>query len=77
VRPAGPPGPGSAPPPPLPRSGAPPPPHANGRPAADFSTLPPAIAESLARLAGRQAAPAARDVAESDAGGPAKEPPQP
>ena len=71
--------PAAAPPPPLP-SAAPPPtaPRPNGRPGADFSALPPAIAESLARLAGRQtAAPVARDVAETDGSGPANKPPQP
>jgi len=53
------------------------PPRPNGRPGADFSTLPPAIAESLARLAGRQtAAPVVRDVAETDAAGSATKPPQ-
>jgi EAL domain-containing protein (putative c-di-GMP-specific phosphodiesterase class I) len=66
-------------PPPLP-SAAPPPtaPRPNGRPGADFSALPPAIAESLARLAGRQTAPpVTRDVAETDSAGPANKPPQP
>ena len=66
-------------PPPLPRTAASPaaPPRPNGRPGADFSTLPPAIAESLARLAGRQtAAPVVRDVAETDAAGSATKPPQ-
>jgi len=71
--------PAAAAPPPLPRSAPPPaaPPRPNGRPGADFSTLPPAIAESLARLAGRQtAAPVARDVADTDAAGGASKPPQ-
>ena len=70
-----------APPPPLPRTAPPVPPapaRPNGRPGADFSTLPPAIAESLARLAGRQGtAPVARDKAETDSTGPANKPPQP
>jgi hypothetical protein len=70
-----------APPPPLPRTAPPVPPapaRPNGRPGADFSTLPPAIAESLARLAGRQGtAPVARDKAETDSAGPANKPPQP
>ncbi|RPI43870.1 MAG: hypothetical protein EHM67_04575 [Hyphomicrobiaceae bacterium] len=68
------------PPPPLPRPAAPlptAPPRGNGRPSADFSTLPPAIAESLARLAGRQAtAPVARDAAETEGTGSANKPPQ-
>ena len=68
------------PPPPLPRPAAslpPAPPRGNGRPSADFSTLPPAIAESLARLAGRQAAaPVARDTAETEGTGSANKPPQ-
>jgi diguanylate cyclase (GGDEF)-like protein/PAS domain S-box-containing protein len=78
ARPGAPP-PAAPPPPPLPRAAAPAPapPRPNGRPGADFSTLPPAIAESLARLAGRQtAAPVARDVAESDAASSATKPPQ-
>jgi diguanylate cyclase (GGDEF)-like protein/PAS domain S-box-containing protein len=77
--PARPPMPPAAVPPPLPRSAgpAPAPPRPNARPGADFSALPPAIAESLARLAGRQTAvPVARDAAETDAAGPATKPPQ-
>jgi diguanylate cyclase (GGDEF)-like protein/PAS domain S-box-containing protein len=71
--------PAAAAPPPLPRSAPPPaaPPRPNGRPGADFSTLPPAIAESLARLAGRQtAAPVPPDAAETDAAGSTPKPPQ-
>ncbi len=65
------------PPPAPPRAAVtPPPPRSNGRPSADFSALPPAIAESLARLAGRQTAPPVRDPADTDAGGPPKDPPQ-
>ncbi|HJZ31880.1 MAG TPA: EAL domain-containing protein [Hyphomicrobiaceae bacterium] len=75
------------PPPPLPRGSAAaaprpaptaPPAYANGRPAgADFSTLPPAIAESLARLAGRQnQPPVPREVVKSDAAANGKEPPR-
>lgn len=69
----------AAAPPPLPRTAAPapPPPRPNGRAGADFSALPPAIAESLARLAGRQtAAPVPRDAAETDAAGSTPKPPQ-
>ena len=43
---------------------------ANGRPPPDFSSLPPAIAESLAKLAGRSVPPLSREeaAASSDAG---------
>jgi hypothetical protein len=51
-------------------------PRPHGLPAADFSTLPPAIAQSLARLAGRPAASSPRDQAETDAAGTANKPPQ-
>ena len=40
---------------------------ANGRPPPDFSSLPPAIAESLAKLAGRSVPPLSRE--EAAAGG--------
>jgi hypothetical protein len=53
-------------------------PRANGRPPPDFSSLPPAIAESLAKLAGRTVPPLAREeaAAATDAGEAAEDKPR-